>query len=284
MSLKPAYGANGGPGGGGVTDHGALTGLAGEAHADIFHNVTRAATWLAAGHSTTYDHPSYDAHLADATLHRLINDAGVTATELYSAERILALIAGLAPTGHTHPTLDPIMQALPVAKSGEYYALHANGSTAGNIAGAAGRIDVVPFCPGHDLEISAVRLEVTTGVASDAARVVLYSSAASGGPSALIWASTDMDVGISSGFVSASKSYVFARGVQVWLGVHWGSTTTLRADQMGACAVFGSMSDATRGPVIARATGQTFASGAPSTFPAPSRESVNAVRVELLSV
>lgn len=42
-----------------ASDHGALTGLADDDHLQ-YHTDARAATWLAAGHETTYNHANYD--------------------------------------------------------------------------------------------------------------------------------------------------------------------------------------------------------------------------------
>jgi hypothetical protein len=44
---------------GAASDHGALSGLADDDHLQ-YHNDTRAAAWLAAGHETTYNHANYD--------------------------------------------------------------------------------------------------------------------------------------------------------------------------------------------------------------------------------
>jgi len=47
------------------------------------------------------DIASSDAHIADATLHRIINDAGTLTTELFSASKIIAELATKAPQNVT---------------------------------------------------------------------------------------------------------------------------------------------------------------------------------------
>ena len=50
----------------------------------------------------TNTHAQLDSHLADATKHRIINDAGSSITELWSANKISGDLAGKAATSHTH--------------------------------------------------------------------------------------------------------------------------------------------------------------------------------------
>jgi hypothetical protein len=40
-------------------------------------------------------HSQIDAHIADLAQHRLINDSGTSTIELFSASKVLALIAGV---------------------------------------------------------------------------------------------------------------------------------------------------------------------------------------------
>ena len=55
-----------------VSDHGALTGLSDDDHAQ-YHNDSRAATWLAANHETTYNHTNYNAAYSHKTTEDAIN-------------------------------------------------------------------------------------------------------------------------------------------------------------------------------------------------------------------
>lgn len=52
--------------------------------------------------SGTNTHAQIDSHITDATLHRIINDGGTSATELWSASKISGDLAGKSGTEHTH--------------------------------------------------------------------------------------------------------------------------------------------------------------------------------------
>ena len=54
----------------------------------------------------TNTHVQIDTHIADATIHRSINDAGTSTTELWSASKINAQLATKSATGHTHAAAD----------------------------------------------------------------------------------------------------------------------------------------------------------------------------------
>lgn len=53
-------------------------------------------------------HDQIDTHIADATIHRQINDAGTSATDLWSASQISSQLATKSATGHTHAAGDVI--------------------------------------------------------------------------------------------------------------------------------------------------------------------------------
>ena len=51
-------------------------------------------------------HSVIDTHLGDATKHRIINDAGTTTTELWSADKLTTELSGKSATGHSHVATD----------------------------------------------------------------------------------------------------------------------------------------------------------------------------------
>ena len=269
--MQPAYPQRNGPGGGGggVTDHASLTGLEDIEDHLQYHNDDRADTWLAANHETTYPHADYDAHLPLTAPHRVIDDEGTSATVLFSAERILALIAGYAAIGHSHgPAETPILQVLPVLESAKWYGLGLNGWVAVTSAGVADQMDLAPFCPGRDLTIQTTRLEVTSAVASSNAKIAVYANNAGAGnlPGALIWGTSDIAT-TSTGLKTAAQSYTFLRGVQYWVGVHRSTTQTFRCLGREAMAALVSPGSS-NGAHYAYRVSSTYASGLPDPCPA----------------
>lgn len=86
-------GTGGVGGGGGVTDHNLLTGLQGGVFDEYYH-------------LSSAQHTAVLAHYQDSSLHRVINDAGTSATELWSASKISTELSGKSNTGHTHVAAD----------------------------------------------------------------------------------------------------------------------------------------------------------------------------------
>lgn len=87
----------------------------------------------------TNTHSQIDSHLGDATKHRVINDAGSSATELFSASKILQLIADINTTitgglinkgGYNAATNVPALAATPIAgiKTGWTYVITTAGT------------------------------------------------------------------------------------------------------------------------------------------------------------
>lgn len=72
-------------------------------------------------------HVQIDSHLADATLHRVINDSAVTSTNLWSALKIATELSAKSNVGHTHSTLDLLSGVLEVSRGGTGSASHAVG-------------------------------------------------------------------------------------------------------------------------------------------------------------
>ena len=106
-------------------------------------------------------HAQIDTHIADATIHRVINDSGTTATELFSANEIISRLAGKSDVSHTHAlgTLSDVNVS--TAISGE--ALSYDGANWINsvviLTGSSvstGGIDVFSAINGSNLEFNGV--------------------------------------------------------------------------------------------------------------------------------
>jgi hypothetical protein len=125
----------------------------------------------------TYSHTEIDTHIDTAAQHRLINDAGTTATDLFSASKIIASLALKSDTTHSHlfNALTDVLVGSPVTNQGLTY----NGTNWVNsdviLTGSGvsvGGIDVFYATNGNDLEFKGIAaLPAGTGgivVANDA--------------------------------------------------------------------------------------------------------------------
>lgn len=74
-----------------------------EVRVDALHVISGG---LVDGRAVATDGTNQDTHIADATLHRVINDAGSSVTELFSASKIIAGLATKSGTSHTHVKAD----------------------------------------------------------------------------------------------------------------------------------------------------------------------------------
>lgn len=111
--------------------------------------------------------------------------------------------------------------------SGQYYDNSFQGSASGTLAAAANRIDLAPYYTSVSLPIDRIGVAVSTAVAASLAKVVIYSSDASGWPDILLYESADLDCS-TTGMKEATLSFTFNSGTQYWVGVHTNSTQTLR--------------------------------------------------------
>lgn len=149
--------------------------------------------------------------------------------------------------------------------AGSYFDQALNAVAKSTIAGAANRLDLMPYL-GDGKTLQSIGLEVTTGVASAQARVGIYADAA-GLPAALLADSGVLDCS-TTGVKSGAVSITLAVGVRYWLAVLSSSTQTYRGVPVAALQSLGiPAAGGTTVFTLRRAT-QTFASGLPSTGPA----------------
>lgn len=187
-----------------------------------------------------------------------------------SASEIAALSSGLGT--HTVP---------PGLAVGEYVTHSVNAAAAGTNAGAANRLDFVPYIPSKNITVDQLAIEVTTLVASSQARIGIYSSNASGVPDALLsGAGTLLDCGSTGSKTSAvSPSVTLIAGTVYWLAIHYSSTQTLRSLSVGSLLPLNVPVTGTTHNTGRRATA-TFASGLPN--PAPSTSLISAAMGRVL--
>jgi Collagen triple helix repeat (20 copies) len=143
------------------------------------------------------------------------------------------------------------------------------------LAGAANRLDYIPFIPDRDITINQLQASVTTLIASSLFRLGLYDSDSNGLPANRLETSGDL-----SGATVATVSYdlpasrTLLAGNLYWLAIHHSSTATHRAIAVGALSELFQLSGGTSGPTILRQT-VTFASGLPATATATHTAAVN---------
>jgi hypothetical protein len=157
----------------------------------------------------------------------------------------------------------------PLWISGRFFNCAVNALAKGTIAGTADRIEVAPFIPPVNMTWDRVRLNVTTGVASALARVVVYDSDATDGlPGTLLDSSTDLDCSSTNSVPEdATFSYSFKAGRLYWVGVHHSSTATLRGVPVGGLLSLGTdAANGTTNYTCFRRASQTFGSGSPNPF------------------
>lgn len=170
----------------------------------------------------------------------------------------------------------------PVISTGFQFDVAINALARTTLAGAAGRIDVAPLIVPTDITISAMNIEVTTGVASAQGKIVLYDSTSAGVPNALITASGDLDFATSSTTRTYTYAYTFKAGVVYWLGIHHSSTATLRSVNVGALRQLGVVSGGSaNNNTIYRLT-STYASGAPASLSGAALTSAVAPSVKIV--
>ena len=192
--------------------------------------------------------------------------------ELYKATA--AEIAALAPIG-VHPIP-------PGAAAGEFVTNAVAALAMGTVAGAANRLDLMPFIPTETITVDRLSLEVTTGVASAQARIGIYGSTATGAPGDLLTGQgTLLDCATTGEKASTiSGGITLNAGTPYWLGVHMSSTATLRALAVGGMMPLGIPATGT-GLFTLRRASPAFASNLPTTAPASTLTSAVGPRMAL---
>lgn len=122
---------------------------------------------------------------------------------------------------------------------GNYYDNSFHAASATTIAGVADTVELVPFYTSQSLPIDQLGVAVATAVAGSLLRCVIYGSNSQGWPDQLLYSGgTDLSGAINT-YVSHSLSFSFQSATQYWLGVHWSSTTTIRAINSSSAVTLG---------------------------------------------
>lgn len=247
---------NGG-GGGGVSDHGALTGLSDDDHTQ-YHNDTR-------GDARYYTQAQVDSALSGkaASSHsHIIGD--VTSLQGYIDE----IEAARGDRSSLNLRISTISNfASPNAGgivAGRYYDNAFQGTASTTLASAANRINLVPFYTSQTLAIDQLGVAISTAAAG-AARAVIYDSDSNGWPDSLLLTVDQSDTG-TTGWKGASCTFTFDSGRQYWLGIHTAAAPTYRAINVSSAVNLGLNGNAGTSYYSMLRRTVTYASGAPSTW------------------
>ena len=115
------------------------------------------------------------------------------------------------------------------------------------------RIELVPFATAVSLTVDLAGISVATGAAGNA-RVLVYSSAATGWPDQLLLQTTNLST-VTAAFVSAPVTFTFQPGRRYWVGVHSASAAAIRTLPLSSAVPLGVITpDATTYASVIRRT------------------------------
>lgn len=186
------------------------------------------------------------------------------------------------PAGNTGATGAPggAGSSIILKAAGTFISTAINAIALTTLAGAAGRLDYIPYIPATNISISALAFEVTTLLAGSNARIGIYSSNANGTPNALIAGSGDLSCA-AAGVQSFATTQNLVAGTLYWLCIHTSGTQILRAIPVAGALPIRSSASGTTVLTVGRAT-QTYGA-LPSMAPAvtPTSSIVPWVRMTL---
>ena len=140
-------------------------------------------------------------------------------TEPYTIEDIINSV----PTGAAgfHMPLPQVVAA------GLKYSVALTGTAPVSTAYGANFMSLSPFIPANDITISNISIQVTTGVASALAKILVYADV-NGRPNGLLIESVDIDCS-TLGPKIYTVAYTFKAGETYWIGTILNSTQTMRS-------------------------------------------------------
>lgn len=150
----------------------------------------------------------------------------------------------------------------PYALSGDYINIALNSSGKTTRAMVADRLDVAPFYPAQDFNISEFLIYCSTAGAGVNARIVIYDDL-NGIPDNKIIESTNLDCS-TIGLKSYALTYNFLKGNTYWVGIYTDGVATLHALNVSAMLNLGTFATSLNNINVYRIT-PVFGS-APATF------------------
>lgn len=143
------------------------------------------------------------------------------------------------------------------------------------LAGAANRIDLMPFRAGFDFTADALGVLCSTAAASALGKLLVYSVDGDGRPDTLLLETGTLDFG-TTGFKSIGMSLSLTKGARYWLGIRHSSTATLNAHQIYTVPTLYFPTTPTTAPQKLLRRTLAFATAAPSTWGFNAAEAVSA--------
>jgi hypothetical protein len=101
--------------------------------------------------------------------------------------------------------------------AGNYYDAGLTCITGSTSATAQDRIELIPFYCHTTFSIDEIGLQCTTAVGGANAKVVIYSSDASGWPHEVLYESADLDSS-STGYIRVALTFTFTASTKYWVG------------------------------------------------------------------
>jgi hypothetical protein len=151
----------------------------------------------------------------------------------------------------------------------------------GTLAGAAGRLDFVPFIPDRNITINQLEARVTTLLAASTFKLGLYASDANGLPTTLLETSGDLSAAALAVLqYNLPANRTLTAGTVYWLAVHHSSTPTLQAIAVGALPELFALTGNTSPLTVLRQT-VTYASGLPNPATATPASAVSSLATRI---
>jgi len=146
--------------------------------------------------------------LTELALLKGVNGSSVQ-TQLDSKQPTLNFVPGLH-------ALIPVVTG--VSKS---YSLAVNGTNLATIAGTANTLKALLFLPARTITSVSLQINITVGVATALARILIYSDL-NGLPNTKLYESADLDCS-TLGLKTATTAFTFVAGTSYWICVHNGA-------------------------------------------------------------
>ena len=171
-----------------------------------------------------------------------------------------------------------------VPATGLFISNNVNGTALGTQIQVANRNVIAPFIPGFNVTIDQLGVSVSTLLASNNAKGVIYDADSNGRPTTILRESTNISSAAASTVFAAITSITLTAGKVYWIGVRCSGTFTLRTLAVGALPALDYTNAAT--PAIRQTLilTETFANAAANWTYASSQHSTALMPLVLMRV